>query len=113
MPYGGYKGRCSCSIVVDRYKDPDTGKYYTEEEAENIDLEEKFELEEIELDIDGSAYYIPGCLDRAPEDCFPTESDVEIISITDEDGNDWESRLTKSEIDMVEDVIIENVKEPY
>jgi len=113
MGYGAYSGSCCYDVVIDRYKDPDTGKYYTEGEAEEIDLDEKFEFKEILLFVEGGAYYIPGCLFRAPEDCYPEESDVEITSVKDEDGNDWESRLTESEIKMLEDLIIENVKNPY
>jgi hypothetical protein len=113
MSYGGYGGNCCCSVIIDRYKDLDTGKLYTEREIEEFDLDKKFEYQEVELDVEGNAYYIPGCLDRAPEDCYPDDSNLEIESVTDEDGNDWEPKLTKDEIEMIEDKIINLVKDPY
>lgn len=108
-----YSGNCFCSVVIDRYKDSATEILYTESEAEDIDLDEKFQLEEIELFIEGNAYYEPGRLWGDPEECYPEESEVEIESITDKSGNDWKHKLTNSEIEMVKDTIVDYIKDPY
>jgi len=113
MSYEGYSGECCFSVSIERYKDPDTGKYYSLEEAEKIDPDEKFEIEDLILYVEGNAYYIPGYFDGLPENCYPDESDVNILSVVDEDNNDWMSKLDKSEIDLIENVIIEEVKHYY
>ena len=43
-----------------------------------------------------------------PENCFPDESDAEIISVLDSNENDWSDKLSASEEDSIISMIAEN-----
>jgi hypothetical protein len=67
--------------------------------------------QEIFLKIKGSAYFQHGKINCEIDDCYPDESETEIISVTGPDGKDWESYLSDSERDMVLNYIAEEVTE--
>jgi len=47
-------------------------------------------VDEIEIDVEYTAYYHPGCTQLAPEDCYPPEVEIEIRL---PDG--WEQNVTE------------------
>ena len=63
--------------------------------------------EELELDISASGYYDPGRLSGPPENCYPPEGDLEIISI-ELDGKKWDGQLTGDEYNKVIEKLWEN-----
>jgi hypothetical protein len=69
--------------------------------------EEQYKL--ISLDITGSGYYTEGKYSGAPENCYPSESDVEIDSAMDSDGKDWINELTPSETTAIEEQLMEKL----
>lgn len=99
---GSYAGSTVIKFTVERIKD------------NNSD-----EIQEIELEVYGRASYTPGVTWKKPEDCYPDEGEVSIISITGPKGQAWsESDLTKKEYDAIIEKIDDSVKcddryEPY
>ena len=111
---GGYSGKTSLTIEIERYKDKETGKYIIESQLPNIDDDNfEYELTYITLYITGSSYYDPGKCYGSYENSYPPEGDTEIEKVVDEYDNDWLSHLTKSEIVYIEECIADSVENSY
>lgn len=107
----GYSGTTSFHFEVERYRDKDSGQLITSDQfMEDNGLEYEYLL--INLMIEGQSYYSPGRTYGPPEDCYPPESDTEIISVVDEDGKDWEDNLTDSEREFILQEIEDRVTDP-
>jgi hypothetical protein len=112
---GGYSGNSIFNYIVERYKnnagesfkdsDIDYSKY-SDEEFDSI-----FKLTKIDLTVEGSSYFKPGQFYGSPENCHPDDGELEIISITDCDGNDWKDKLTPLEKEEIEEIIVENAQD--
>jgi len=107
-----YSGSCEFEFKIERYIQKNSNenniskKYFIENELEpDID----YDIEIISLNISGNGYYYPGVYHAEPENCYPDESDLEIDSVTDSDGNDWYYLLTATEIDSITSIISENI----
>jgi len=112
----GYSGETTFDYEVERYRHKETGALYPIDQVEKgLDqtalewLEFTYEYVCIPLQVEGSSYYAPGRTWGPPENCYPDEGDTELISLTDDDGNDWEDKITESERDSIMDMIQENV----
>jgi hypothetical protein len=103
----GYSGSTRFSFEIERYRNRVTGVMYTEEEA---DAEDGFEYQVLQLSVEGTAYYQPGKTYGPPEDCYPAEDDVELTSVVDMEGKDWKDRLTKSETDVMQVMVIDLIQ---
>lgn len=67
---------------------------------------------EVELRITGSASYTPGRLSGPPEDCYPSESDAEVVKIVRADSDAaWDGELTENEEELVIEKLHEAVME--
>jgi hypothetical protein len=108
----GWGGSTFFEFEVKRYKDRDSGKLYTKDQISRIDGGEdsEFEYVTIMLDVEGSAYYIPGYTSGAFEDCYPDDSDSEIESVIGPDKEDWYNKLTSKELNSITSKLIEQVK---
>jgi hypothetical protein len=109
---GGYSGNADFEFEIERFKDRETGELLREDQLIYPD-DDNFEFETvyITLNVRGNAYYQPGIYYGPPENCYPDEGDCELSSVEDEDGNDWEDRLTKSELDSIMEKISECASE--
>lgn len=73
-----------------------------------IEREVNDELISIVLTAVGTARIVPAKLSGHPDNWAPDESECEIESVTDEKGNDWLDKITKSEYeDIVDKLFIE------
>ncbi len=116
---GGYSGNTTFEFEIERWKNKTTGELLTSDQTDQLFkdnplltdelFEVTYEYLPIYLEVEGRSYYQPGRTWGPPESCYPDEGDTELISITDEDGNDWEDKLTVKERDSVMDLIQENV----
>ena len=108
---------------IERYQDMQTLKYLTVSEMDaifqsgNSDLrinddewiEVNYHYHLIPLTIEGSAYFAPGKFYGPPENCYPNESEAELLSVRDASGKDWINDLTDSECDIIIDNLVEEV----
>lgn len=104
----GYSGTTSFEFEIERYKNKKTGKL----EAyllPGID-ESGYDYQIHTLSVEGRASFSPGKMFGTPENCYPDESEVEIISVMGPDGKDWEDQLTHSEREYILTMIDENVQ---
>ena len=102
---GGYGGKTTFSFEIDRFFDPITNSFLTEDEAESC--ENECFHQSIELDITGNAYYEPARLSGPPEDCYPEDSNIEIESVQDSNGKSWINNLTPYEISCIEEALMD------
>jgi hypothetical protein len=99
-----YKGHASFDHEIERMKDAE-GNLYTDSE----DAPDGSAYAVINLKITGFSYFAKGRTFGLPEDCYPDEGCTEIHSIIGPDGKDWESVLTESEKNAIEEQIADNV----
>ena len=107
MSSSGYSGDAEFEFGVDRYRDKETGELFTEEFLKNLEDDFEYEYINIVLFVEGHSHYYPAKYGKYPEDSEPADSDTEIESVTDANGNDWYNKLTRSE----KDFIIERIAE--
>ena len=94
-----YSGSTTFTFDIERYRDKETGEYFLEKDLPPEDDEGfEFVYTTITLTVNGSAYPNTG----------PYEEGVEIDSIVDDDGNDWEYKITESERSCILEDIQEN-----
>jgi hypothetical protein len=105
----GYSGTCDFVHEIERYKHPVSGEFISKEEVQKLGLS-GIDPEVIELHVEGSAYYREGNTWALPEDCYPDESDAEIVSATDGKDTDWLPLLTSEESKAIHDKIEEEVR---
>lgn len=65
---------------------------------------------EIDLYITGDGYYDPGRISGPPEDCYPPEGDMEIVSIETDDGP-YFGELSDKEHDQIITALFENLED--
>lgn len=99
---GSWSGSGSFTYSIERFLDNQTGNYLTEPELpENFD-EERYEYTSVELTVTGSGYYTPARLYGPPEDCYPSDGELEIESIIGPDDKEWSLLITELEKDSIE-----------
>jgi hypothetical protein len=107
---GGYSGSTIFEYKIERFRNKRTGELLTKDDLKSYG-NNIFEFDPVTfyVNVDGNAYYHPGRYRSFPEDCEPDESNVEIESVMDENGKDWEPFLTKSERKYILESIIDRV----
>jgi hypothetical protein len=110
MSYEAYGGETSFLFNVERFQDSKTKLLYSLKELENFDEDKEFEIIDVELTVKGKGYYNPGFTGGAPENCYPSDSDLEIISIVDKDNLSWEDKISSTELDQIKDALINELK---
>lgn len=106
-----YSGNSSFEFEIERYKDKDTGELLTYDKIEDDSEEFEYEYTTFSLQVEGRSYFEPGKFSGHPENCYPDEGDTEILSVTGEDGKDWEDQLTDEERGCVICMIEDHVRE--
>ncbi len=102
-----YSGTTNFEFEIERYKDKDTGELRTYEQCSGDDFEDEYTI--IALMVEGSSYFQQGKCFGPPENCYPDEGEIEIISIMGPDGKDWEDKLTEDERESILQQIDQNV----
>ena len=54
---------------------------------------------EIDLEIEGTGYYVPGRYSGPPEYCYPEDSDAEILSVRLKDGRPLPKAVVLSDVE--------------
>jgi hypothetical protein len=67
----------------------------------------------IDLEVEGEYKYTPGVTWKLPEDCYPEESETQVISATDENGKSWLDDLHPYELSEIKSKIQEYVKNQF
>ena len=110
---GGFSGEAQFNFTIERLKCLETGILFHEDDLPKEVLNDTslYEPIEIPLSIEGNAYYMPGVLLSAPEDCYEDEGDVEISEAVDSDGVDWRDKLSDYEKEIIEEQIVDMAKQ--
>lgn len=66
-----------------------------------VEREVNDELISTTLTIEGHVKIVPANFSGHPDNWTPDESECEVESITDEKGNDWSDKVTKSEYENI------------
>ena len=103
----GYSGNTSFDFEIERYKDK-SGELLTSDKVEDQD---EYDYETICLTVEGRSSYTPGKTFGLPENCYPDDGEIEILSVTGPDNKDWEDKLTEKEREDVLNAIDEKVRE--
>lgn len=91
--------KSTIQFVIERYID----------KRNNISLTgEDKNYKAIPLTVVGEAYFKSGKTYGIPEDCYPDEGEVDIISAFDQSGKDWKTELTDAESESIIEMIIES-----
>lgn len=101
----GYNGSAKINFHINRIKDLDTDTYRVLIESDDLDREE-----ELALEIEGRSYYQEGRLYGPPENCYPSEGETEILSISWK-GKPFPWELTENEREQAEEMISNAVQE--
>lgn len=106
----GYFGKTSFKFEIERYKNKESGALLTPEFVVTNNLfGEDLDYQLILLSIEGAAYHDNGRVSGPIDSCYPPDSDVNINSATDADGQDWIDKITESEKDSILELIVEYV----
>jgi hypothetical protein len=97
-----YSGTIDFQFDIERWSHPSVNELLTSKQMKDNNLHENdCEIHVIPLFVTGWASFTEGYTSGLPEDCYPDESDSDINSITDDDGNDWFNKLSQSELDDI------------
>lgn len=108
----GNSGSTSFEYEIERYKDKASDALILERDLPRDCTEDfEYELVVITLSVKGSASYTPGRYCGPPELCYPDECESELESVVDENGVDWEKRLTCREHENIMETIESNIIE--
>lgn len=108
-----YSGSTDFEYNIERYYDL---KYYLSTNQKifllekDLDSEIEYEIETINLYISGSGHFYPGNYSGLPENCYPDDCEVEILSVQDENNTDYYDFLTEDEIENIHDLILKNIE---
>lgn len=91
-----YNNSTSFEFQIDRLKDK-AGKLHHEDELLAHFNESDYEYKSIPIQVNGRAFFQEGRFSGLPEDCYPDESEIEIISALGPDKEDWLDKLSSSE----------------
>lgn len=101
-----YNNKTQFEFQIERLKDKD-GKFVDEGKLPANFNESDYEYKTISIQINGRAFFQAGNLSGLPEDCYPDESEVEIISALGPNKEDWQDRLSSSEYQDILSIIEE------
>ena len=97
-----YSGTIDFQFDIERWSHPSVNELLTSKQMKDNNLHENdCEIHVIPLYVTGWVSFTEGFTSGLPEDCYPDESDSDINSITDDDGNDWFNKLSQSELDDI------------
>tara|TARA_B110000503_G_C7012582_1_gene356334 strand:+ start:84 stop:491 length:408 start_codon:yes stop_codon:yes gene_type:complete len=91
-----YNNKTQFEFQIERLKDKD-GKFIEEGKFPVNFNESDFEYETISIQINGRAFFQSGNFSGLPENCYPDESEVEILSALGPNKEDWLDKLSSSE----------------
>ena len=107
-----YSKRVSFYCDFDRYRDRESGEILRFSQIEEDDGFEQ-DLEVLSLKIEGSVHYYPGMDNDNLGDRAPGEEYIEIISITDLEGNNCDNLIDESERSQIICMIDDEVYKHY
>lgn len=93
------------NFTIDRFINLETREMVDQSPSD----EGSFQYLPIDLKVEGSYYFRPGKYSGPPESCYPDESEAEILSLTDSDGQDWTNQISTKEESIILDSIAEQV----
>jgi hypothetical protein len=94
------------NFTIDRFINLETKEMVNQVSSDD---ESNFQYLPIDLSVEGSYYFRPGKYSGPPEHCYPDESEAEILSLTDSDGQDWTNQISTKEESIILDSIAEQV----
>jgi hypothetical protein len=103
-----YHGTTTFDFEIERYKDKISGELLAFDKLTRE--EDEYEYQTITLNVEGSSYFQPGKFYGPPENCYPDEGEIEILSVMGPDNKDWEDKLTDKEVEQIEQEIDERVQ---
>lgn len=102
---------CDFTFYIDRWLHPSSNNLLSLQEMQALNIaENEAEHHVITLNVTGWACCVEGNTSALPENSYPDEFDSEITSVTDENENDWLDRLTKFEINQIEDKLYDEME---
>lgn len=106
-----YSGCKEFTFEIERYKNIKTKEYFSYKQIspEQVNNEDLYEYEVIELTVSGSGHHRPGKYYGPWEDSYPDDSECEIESIVDSSNNDWSAKITDSEMSDIEEKLMEKI----
>jgi hypothetical protein len=97
-----YSGTIDFQFDIERWSHPSVNELLTSKQMKDNNLHENdCEIHVIPLYVTGWVSFTEGFTSGLPENCYPDESDSDIDSITDDDGNDWINKLSSTEMSEV------------
>lgn len=97
-----YSGNYDFQFDVERWSHPSTPKLLTADDLKLQKLDEnECSVIVIPLQINGWVSFTEGYTSGLPENCYPDESESDIESVTDENGEDWINKITPNEMDQL------------
>lgn len=97
-----YCGQIDFQFDIERWSHPSISDLFTSSQLKDYNLQEnECEVHIIPLYVAGWISFTEGVTSRLPEDCYPDESDSEIECITDDNGDNWLDKISKSELDDI------------
>ena len=97
-----YSGKIDFQFDIERWSHPSITDLFTSNQMKDNNLHEnECEIHVIPLYVTGWVSFTEGFTSGLPENCYPDESDSDIDSITDDDGNDWFNKLSQSELNDI------------
>ncbi len=72
---------------------------------------DKEEEQEIILNVRGRSYFMEGKMHGHPDNCFPSEGDTEILSVSSSFGKDYRNLLTSEEEEAILEQIAQEVQD--
>lgn len=70
-------------------------------QIERLSKDGSTDPEVINLDVDCKYEYSSGVFHKLPEDCYPAEVEISLISATDENGKSWQEDLRPEEVSSI------------
>lgn len=101
-----YNNKTQFEFQIERFKDKD-GKFIDEGKLPVNFNESDFKYETISIQINGRAFFQAGNFSGLPENCYPDESEVEILSALGPNKEDWFDKLSSSEYQDIISIIEE------
>ena len=95
------------NFTIDRFLNLETKELVNQVSSE--ENEDDFQYLPINLNVEGRYSFRPGRYSGPPEYCYPDESEAEILSLTDPDGQDWTNQISEEEQSIIIDSIAEQV----
>lgn len=104
-----YSGNTTFDFDIERYKDRDSGNLVVPQPSNGWGDDFEHEYTTITLVVEGHSSFTAGKYFGPPENSYPDEGEISILSVIGPDGKDWEDKLTAEERESILNIIDENV----